>query len=60
MGKEIKMQGARKISPLQVRLPLELREWLKAEAAKNQRSLNGEIVARLEASRAHTTANTSR
>lgn len=46
-----KMEGARQISPLQVRLPLELREWLKAEAERNRRSLNSEIVARLEASR---------
>jgi len=45
------MEGARQISPLQVRLPLELREWLKAEAARNHRSLNSEIVMRLQASR---------
>lgn len=46
------MDGARKIPPLQVRCPPELREWLKAQAAQNRRSLNSEIVARLELSRA--------
>lgn len=45
------MQGARTINPLQVRLPAELREWLKLQAEINLRSLNSEIVARLEASR---------
>ena len=50
------MDGARKIAPLQVRCPPELREWLKAQAAENHRSLNSEIVARLETSRAATEA----
>jgi predicted HicB family RNase H-like nuclease len=50
------MEGARKISPLQVRMPPELREWLKSEAARNHRSLNSEVVARLEASKAETKA----
>ena len=45
------MEGARKINPLQVRLPLDLREWLKQQAELNHRSLNGEIVVRLESSR---------
>ena len=45
------MDGARKITPLQVRCPPELREWLKAQAALNHRSQNSEIVARLELSR---------
>ncbi|MBO1520431.1 Arc family DNA-binding protein [Oceanisphaera pacifica] len=31
-----------------LRLPIELHLWLKAEAAKNRRSLNSEIVARVE------------
>jgi predicted HicB family RNase H-like nuclease len=48
---EVSMEGARKISPMQVRLPPELKEWLKVEAAKNRRSLNSEIVARLEATK---------
>ena len=43
------MEGARKIAPLQVRMPPELREWLKVEAARNHRSLNSEIVMRLQA-----------
>lgn len=45
------MEGARLISPLQVRMPPELREFLKREAEKNRRSLNSEIVSRLEWSR---------
>jgi hypothetical protein len=45
------MEGARKINPLQVRLPPDLREWLKQEAEINHRSMNSEIVLRLEASR---------
>lgn len=50
------MLGARKLSPLQIRMPPELREWLKAEAARNHRSLNSEIVARLEVSKTETVA----
>jgi hypothetical protein len=46
-----RMEGARKINPLQVRLPPDLREWLKQEAEINHRSMNSEIVLRLEASR---------
>jgi len=46
------MEGARKISPLQVRFPPELKEWLKAQALQNRRSLNSEIVALLERTRA--------
>jgi predicted HicB family RNase H-like nuclease len=45
------MEGARKIPPLQVRCPQELHQWLKAQAELNHRSLNSEIVARLELSK---------
>lgn len=45
------MEGARKISPMQIRLPIALRTWLKESAGKNMRSMNSEIVARLEASK---------
>lgn len=34
-----------------MRLPTELKEWLKQKAATNFRSVTGEIVARLEQSR---------
>lgn len=37
--------------PLGVRLPDELRQWLKHQAVDNRRSLNAEIVVRLEESR---------
>lgn len=47
------MEGARKISPLQVRFPPELKDWLKAQALQNRRSLNSEIVALLEQTRAN-------
>lgn len=36
----------------QVRLPEELKSWLQHEAIDNRRSLNSEIVVRLEQSRA--------
>ena len=48
------MQGARNITPLQVRCPPELREWLKVSAAQNHRSLNSEIVAMLELAKEQT------
>lgn len=41
----------RRISPLGVRLPEELRLWVKQAAAKARRSLNAEIAVRLEDSR---------
>lgn len=37
--------------PLGVRLPDELKQWLKHQAVDNRRSLNAEIIVRLEASR---------
>jgi hypothetical protein len=33
-------------------MPPELKEWLSEEATRNRRSLNGEIIKRLEESRA--------
>lgn len=44
------MRGNGKLAP-SVRLPPELKEWLKRRATDNRRSLNSEAVARLEASR---------
>lgn len=49
--KDNKMQGAREIKPLGVRIPDDLRQWLKHRAVDNRRSLNAEIVVRLEESR---------
>lgn len=37
--------------PLGVRLPDDLKQWLKHQAVDNRRSLNSEIIVRLEASR---------
>ncbi|HJW25144.1 MAG TPA: Arc family DNA-binding protein [Rhodocyclaceae bacterium] len=45
------MQGSSKMNPLGVRIPDELRQWLKHQAVDNRRSLNAEIVVRLEESR---------
>lgn len=45
------MQGNRTLAPTPVRIPEELKQWLKCKAAENYRSLNGEIIARLEQSR---------
>lgn len=46
------MEGMGKVPPLQVRIPDELKTWLKHQAVDNRRSLNGEILIRLEQSRA--------
>lgn len=45
------MEGASKLSPTAIRLPTELRLWLKHQAVDNMRSLNDEIVFRLQQSR---------
>lgn len=47
-------------TPLAVRVPCTLREWLKIQARQSQRSLNKEIVYRLEQSRAHDEARGAR
>lgn len=41
----------RSIAPFGLRMPDDLKEWLKEQAALNRRSLNSEILARLEESR---------
>lgn len=41
----------RNIKPLGVRMPEELKQWLKHQAEKNMRSLNSELVIRLQESR---------
>ena len=41
----------RDIKPLGVRMPEELKQWLKDQAEKNMRSLNSELVIRLQESR---------
>lgn len=45
------MQGNKTIAPSPVRIPAELKQWLKHKAVDNFRSLNSEIIARLEQSR---------
>lgn len=45
------MQGNKSRAPSPVRIPEELKQWLKHKAVDNFRSLNREIVARLERSR---------
>ena len=45
------MESAKKRTSIQVRMPAGLKDWLKGKAKTNFRSLNGEIVARLEGSK---------
>jgi hypothetical protein len=45
------MQGNGTLAPSPVRLPPELKDWLKHRAIDNRRSMNSEVVARLEESR---------
>lgn len=45
------MQVENKQKPLGVRMPDELKQWLKHQAVDNRRSLNAEILVRLEESR---------
>lgn len=45
------MQGNKQRAPSPVRIPEELKLWLKHKAVDNFRSFNSEIVARLEESR---------
>lgn len=45
------MEGNKNRAPTPVRIPEELKQWLKHKAVDNFRSLNSEIVARLEQSR---------
>lgn len=47
----MRMEPNRDVIPLQLRLPTELRDWLKRRAANNHRSMNGEIVSILEEAR---------
>ncbi len=45
------MQGNRKLAPSPVRIPQELKDWLKHRAIDNRRSFNSEVIQRLEESR---------
>ena len=44
------------IAPFGVRLPPELKQWLGLQAQENRRSLNSELIKRLEESRQRETA----
>lgn len=46
------MTAIRSLPTTQLRLPNELKAWLQHQAIDNRRSLNAEIVLRLELSRA--------
>jgi hypothetical protein len=46
------MQGNGKLAPSPVRIPQELKDWLKHKAIDNRRSFNSEVIQRLEESRA--------
>jgi len=45
------MKGARSFPQMAVRLRPELKEWLAQSAASNHRSINSEVVSRLEESK---------
>lgn len=45
------MQGTERLPPSPIRLPQDLKDYLKHRAIDNRRSLNGEVVWRLEQSR---------
>lgn len=45
------MQGSGKLAPSPVRIPPELKDWLKHKAIDNRRSFNSEVLARLEDSK---------
>ena len=45
------MNGNKTLVPSPVRIPEDLKQWLKHKAVDNFRSLNSEIIARLEQSR---------
>lgn len=45
------MQGNAKVAPSPVRMPADLKDWLKHKAIDNRRSFTNEVVARLERSR---------
>jgi Arc-like DNA binding dprotein len=46
------MKDARNLQAFAIRIPEDLRLWLKHQAVDNYRSLNSEVVIRLEQSRA--------
>lgn len=45
------MEGARQFPQMSLRLPPELKEWLHAKAKMEGRSLNSEVVRRLQQSK---------
>jgi hypothetical protein len=46
------MPDTQKVAPLPLRLPEELKLWLRAQALANHRSMTGEVIKRIEESRA--------
>lgn len=42
------MLQSHKLDQMQIRLPSGMRDFIKSEAAKNKRSMNAEIIYRLE------------
>lgn len=42
----------KQMQPTPIRIPPDLKQWLQSEAEKNRRSLNGEVLIRLERSQA--------
>lgn len=53
----MKTTDRHQLPPTPIRIPSNLKGWLKDEAAANQRSLNGEVIHRLEQSRTQQLSN---
>lgn len=52
------MEKVRDISPYGVRLPKEIKDWIKKKAKDNRRSINDEIILILEKEKVLSNANT--
>lgn len=53
------MKGASAVQPFGLRLPQQLKDWVKEEAEREHRSMNGQLIAELEARRAEKLASAS-
>lgn len=51
------MKGIALLAPSPVRLPPELKDWLKQRAALNRRSFNSEVIHRLDRTRQEDVTN---
>ena len=52
------MPEIQKVAPLPLRLPAELKTWLREQALSNRRSMTSEVIKRIEESRARQAKST--